>query len=297
MSSESASTVRKEGKTMTASPAVIVALCWMALLAWGLIALLRRHLRLDDQVAALDAELLVERHARAQAERALTNTQHALARLARQQENVREAERQRIGRDIHDELGQNLLALKIDLSLLHVSTTGTHPLITEKVAGMVAGMDKTISSLRAVINDLRPAALSAGLRSAIACQLAELTRMHGICHTLHCDQSAFEVAPDREREAMLFRIVQESLANVARHAHATAVEVDLQRCGAVLSLSVRDNGVGMPPELPDHGSGLAGIRERAAAIGGRLAIDSAPGKGTVLRLTFPMEQAVAIQQT
>ena len=279
---------------MTASPAVIVALCWMALLAWGACALLLRHLRLDQQVATLDAELLVERHARAQAERALAKAQQALGRLARQQEGVREAERQRIGRDIHDDLGQHLLALKIDLSLLHVSTTGAHPLITEKVAGMVAGLDQTIDSLRAVINDLRPAALHAGLRAAIAAQLAELTRMHGIGHSLHCDQAAFDAAPDREREAMLFRIVQESLANVARHAHASAVEVDLQRCGAILSLSIRDNGVGMPPEPPGHGKGLDGIRERAAAIGGRLAIDSAPGKGTVLRLTFPMEQVVAI---
>lgn len=275
-------------------PTLIVALVWMLLLGWGFHALLRRHLRLDDKLADKEAELGIERHARANAETALASAHLTLCRLARQQEAVRETERQRIGRDIHDDLGQNLLTLKIDLSLLHVSTTGAHPLITQKVDSMMGKLDLTIKSLRAVINDLCPVALETGLRPAIEWQLSELSRMHGIRHTLRAEPGAFDTQPDKERDAMVFRIVQESLSNVVRHAHATEVEVELQRCGGVVTLTVQDNGIGMPSELPPNGSGLPGIRERVAAIGGRFAIESQAGAGTVLTLSFPLLQAFAL---
>lgn len=279
---------------MSHTPTLIVAVVWMLLLGWGFHALLRRHLRLDDSLADREAQLVIERHARASAEKALASTHLTLCKLARQQETVREMERQRIGRDIHDDLGQNLLTLKIDLSLLHVSTTGAHPLITQKVASMMGNLDLTIKSLRAVINDLHPAALETGLRAAFEWQLSEFTRLHGIRHTLRAEPGAFDTQPDKERDAMVFRILQESLSNIVRHAHATEVEVELQRCGGVLTLTVQDNGVGMPADMPPHGSGLPGIRDRAAAIGGRFSISSDPGSGTVLTLSFPLVQAFAM---
>lgn len=279
---------------MNSTPTLIVAVVWMLLLGWGFHALLRRHLRLDDNLADKEAQLVLERHARATAERALASTHLSLTQLARQQEHVRETERQRISRDIHDDLGQNLLSLKIDLSLLHVSTSGAHPLITEKVDAMMGNLDLTIKSLRGIINDLRPLALETGLRTAIEWQLSEFSRMHGIRHTLQAEAGAFDVQADKERDAMVFRILQESLSNVARHAHATDVAVELQRCGSVLTLTVEDNGVGMPAPVPSGGSGLAGMRERAAAIGGRFAIDSRPSAGTLLTLTFPLLQAFAV---
>jgi len=279
---------------MNNTATLIVAVLWMLLLGWGFHALLRRHLRLDDSLADKEAQLVIERHARASAERALAAAQMSISQLARQQEQVRETERQRIGRDIHDDLGQNLLALKIELSLLHVSTTGAHPLITQKVDTMIGNLDLTIKSLRGVINNLRPVALETGLRAAIEVQLAECSRMHGIRHTLSVEPGAFDMQPDKERDAMVFRILQESLSNVVRHAHATEVAVELQRCGSILTLTVEDNGVGMPAALPEGGSGLAGMRDRAAAIGGRLAVNSRPGAGTVLTLTFPLLQAFAM---
>ena len=279
---------------MMNTPALLVAVVWMLLLGWGFHSLLRRHLRLDDLVADKEAQLAIERLARASAERALAATHLSLCKLAKQQEQVRETERQRIGRDIHDDLGQNLLALKIDLSLLHVSTTGAHPLITQKVDSMMGNLDLTIKSLRAVINDLRPAALETGLCAAIEWQLSEFSRQHGIRHSLHIEPGAFDSSPDRERDAMVFRILQESLSNVVRHAHATELAVELLRCGSVLTLSVRDNGVGMPADMPVNGCGLAGIRERVAAIGGRFVIESQPGAGTLLTLSFPVQQAFAL---
>ena len=275
-------------------PAMLMAIAWMMLLGWGFQALLRRHLRLDDRLADLEAQLDIEQHARETAERALANTHISLCKLARQQESVREAERQRIGRDIHDDLGQNLLALRIDLSLLHVSTTGTHPLITQKVDSMMGNLDQTIASLRAVINDLRPLALASGLASAIATQLGELSRMHNIGHQLRAEPGVFDCRPDDERDAAVFRILQETLSNVARHSHASEVLVELQRCGGVLTMSVRDNGVGMPADEVPRGNGLPGIRERAAAIGGKVIIESKPGVGTLIRLSYPVPQAYAM---
>lgn len=275
-------------------PTLLIAITWMTLIGWGFQALLRRHLRLDDKLADLEAQLGIEQHARETAERALASTHGSLCKLARQQETVREAERQRIGRDIHDDLGQNLLALRIDLSLLHVSTNGTHPQITQKVDSMLGNLDLTIASLRAVINDLRPLALSAGLASAIASQLNDLSRTHHIEHQLRAEPGVFNCPPDDERDAAVFRILQETLSNVARHAHATEVVVELQRCGGVLTLSVRDDGVGMSSAEPQHGSGLPGMRERAAAIGGKVVIESKPGVGTLVRLSYPIPQAYAV---
>jgi signal transduction histidine kinase len=104
----------------------------------------------------------------------------------------------------------------------------------------------------------------------------------------------FNYQADQERDAMVFRILQESLSNVARHAHATDVTVELQRCGGVLTLTVQDNGVGMAPTARGDGNGLPGMRDRAAAIGGRFAIESQPGAGTLLRLSFPVPQAFAV---
>ncbi|MES2317140.1 MAG: sensor histidine kinase [Pseudomonadota bacterium] len=279
---------------MNTTPSLLVAVVWMLLLGWGFHALLKRHLRLDDLLADKEAQLNVERSARQSAERTLAATHLSLCHLAKQQESVRETERQRIGRDIHDDLGQNLLTLKIDLSLLHVSTTGAHPMITQKVASMMGNLDLTIRSLRAVINDLRPLALETGLRHAIEWQLGEMTRTHGIRHILLAEPAVFDCPGDKERDAMLFRILQESLCNVVRHAHATEVTVELQRCGSVLTMMIQDNGVGMPAQLPEHGGGLAGIRERVAAIGGRFNIDSPAAGGTLLTLSFPVPQALAV---
>jgi len=275
------------------SPNAMLAVLWSMLLGWGFHALLQRHLRLDDRLCDKEAQLEIERHARLMAERALANAHLSLCTLAQQQETVRETERQRIARDIHDDLGQNLLALKIDLSLLHVTTTGAHPLITQKVDTMIGNIDMTIASLRCIINDLRPIALEAGFRSALEWQLSEFTRMNGIRHEFDADPSVFDAIPDAERDTMLYRIMQESLSNVARHAHATEVKVSLQRCGDMLTMLVQDNGVGMLVQGAGRGCGLPGIRERVKSIGGRFHIDSQPGTGTVLSLTIPLTESIA----
>ncbi len=277
---------------MKITPTIILAVVWLMFLGWGFQALLRRHLRLDDRLADTEAELAIERHARSVAERSLASAHLSLCRLARQQENVRESERQRIARDIHDDLGQNLLALKVDLSLLHVSTTGAHPLISQKVDGMIGNLDLTIKSLRAIIHDLRPLALEAGFASAIEWQMSQFSRMHGIRHELRIDPRVVDAGAGRERETMLYRILQESLSNIVRHAHATDVTVDLCRIGNTLSMKVKDNGIGISRDGQVQGCGVAGMRDRVTAIGGSFALDSLDGVGTIVSIAVPLNETV-----
>ncbi len=274
---------------------LIIVVAWMLLLGWGFHALWRSHLSLDEELSEHESALLRERDARSHAERALAGARSALQRLARQQEGVRETERQRIGRDIHDDLGQHLLALKIDLSLLQVSTSGAHPAIASKLGAMLNSLDLTIRSLRTIINDLRPPALQAGLAAAIEWQLAEFSRINGIAHVLDTEHACCADAPNAQRDAAVFRILQESLTNIVRHAHASEVRVSLQRRAQILTLTVRDNGVGMPNGVPLRGAGIIGIRDRMLALGGRFAIDSQHGRGTVLTLSFPLTETVDMQ--
>ena len=167
-------------------------------------------------------------------------------------------------------------------------------MITQKVVGMIGNIDLTIASLRAIINDLRPLALEAGFVSAIEWQLNEFSRMHGIRHDLRIDRDVASAGADRECETMLYRILQESLSNVVRHAHATEIMVDLQRSGDAFKLKVKDNGIGMPVALVSGGCGLAGIRDRVGAIGGSFAIDSLAGVGTILSLSIPLKETLAV---
>jgi signal transduction histidine kinase len=276
--------------TPLAEPMIALAVLWLLLLGWGFHALLRRRLREDDRLACAEAQLALERHARAMAERALGDTHSALCKLVREQEAVRETERNRIARDIHDDLGQNLLALKIELSLMQMSTSGAHPLVNQKLRSMVRSLDLSIKSLRVVIDDLRPLALEDGLQHAMEWQLSEFSRINGIRHELKADPEAFRATGDRTLDAMLFRILQESLSNVVRHAHATEVRIALNCSGDQLTLAVQDNGVGMAGHPAARGCGLVGIKDRITAVGGRFVIDSQPGAGTLLSLSIPLAQ-------
>jgi signal transduction histidine kinase len=271
---------------------VPVAILWLLLLGWGFHALLGRHLRFHDRLAYSEAQLGLERHARCQAEKSLADAHTSLCRLIQQHEQVRESERNRIGRDIHDDLGQHLLALKIELSLMQVSTNGAHPLLHQKVGGLLHSLDLAIASLRVVIKNLRPVALEHGLQSAIETHLREFSRLNGIHHQLEADPDAFQPSPDRSVDAMLFRILQESLANVARHAQATEVKIALIRSGDLLTMKVRDNGIGMAGQPATQGCGLVGIADRVAAAGGKFVIDSKPGAGTLLSLSIPLLRPV-----
>jgi signal transduction histidine kinase len=287
------SAVAATGAWPAVQPLVLMVILWLLMLGWGFRALLGRHLRFNDRLAFSEAQVGLERHARALAERALADAHASLCRLIHQQERVRETERNRIARDIHDDLGQHLLAMKMELALMQASGAGPDTAAYQQVGKLLQNLDLTVASLRSIINDLRPPALEQGLQSAMEHQLAEFSRLNGISHHLEAAPGVFQATPGQVVDAMLFRILQESLANVARHAQATEVKVALACSGDLLTLKVRDNGVGMAQRQDTRGSGLAGIADRVAAAGGKFAIDSEPGNGTELSLSIPLPRAAS----
>ncbi len=277
------------GVGVAAQPALLLAATWLAALGGAFVLLLLRRLAAEDRAAELDAQLCIERKLRTLAEQALADSHAVLRKVVRKQGDVRDRERARIARDIHDDLGQTMLALRIELSLTQVQSSGLHPALHQKLGGMVTTLDLAIKSLRGVINDLRPLALGEGLRCAVERQLAEFTRLTGIRHEFAGTRNAFDDA-ERARavDALLYRVLQEALSNVARHAQASLVRVRLGRSGERLTLRIEDDGVGMAPGAPGSGCGLAGMRERVSAERGELTIESAPGGGTVLALSIPL---------
>ncbi|WP_151446594.1 ATP-binding response regulator [Lacisediminimonas profundi] len=220
----------------------------------------------------------------------LVRSKHLLQQLASHQEKIKEEERKRIAREIHDELGQNLLALRIDASLLYQRTATSHPRISQKAKYALNHIDTTIKSVRSIINDLRPPVLDLGLQAAIEWQLEEFRRRSGMVCELIVDADNFDQGLDEHAATALFRILQESLTNILRHARASAVWVRLGRAGPQLSMVVADNGTGLPEakKRRRHSFGLQGIEERVRMLGGAMSLDSKPGLGVAVRVAIPV---------
>jgi PAS domain S-box-containing protein len=221
-------------------------------------------------------------------EEELLRSRQDLRDLAAHHEKIREAERSRIAREIHDELGQYLTALRMDTAMLNIRYGADHPELAKHVAGMKETIDTTIGVVRNLAAALRPAALDMGLASAAEWLLGGFQERTGI----HCQldmPDGEELKLDEDRAIAAFRILQESLTNIARHAQASVVRVHIARRDDVLSIEVRDNGVGFDPAVVRGRKtfGLMGIRERVLMFGGESHIDSEPGAGTTLRVQIP----------
>ena len=216
-----------------------------------------------------------------------------LRRLADHQETIKEIERKRIAQDIHDDLGQNLLALKMDVATLHARTAHTHPRLHGRTTLVMDTIDATIKSVKSIMNDLRPATLTLGLGPAAEWQLKQFQRSSGIVCTLETSSINPGFGLDEGRTSAIFRILQESLANVARHAEASRITITLKQDQFGFSMKVKDNGKGLQPgdRRKSNSFGLMGIKERIDALGGELVITSSPGKGTVLSI-FVAQSAV-----
>ncbi|AXA90886.1 sensor histidine kinase [Massilia sp. YMA4] len=275
-----------------AAVALTVACAAVAFTALALLVCWLRGRTLARRCTRLALELGREQARRAQAERAWRDSQTHLRRLAIARAGAREAERRRIGRDIHDDLGQHLLALHLDIGSLHNSPR--LPAWLREQTGLIERHVRlTIHALRNVINDLRPAALEQGLRLAVRRQVDEFARLSGLRCQL--DVAGLEgavagpggSAPLAAAEATLFRLLQEALSNVLRHAAASTVHVTLRREREQLLLAVRDDGVGLAPGCEARGTGLSGMMDRAAAAGGKLTLESRPGGGTTVSIVLP----------
>jgi PAS domain S-box-containing protein len=218
----------------------------------------------------------------------LRASQEQLHDLAGYLETSREEERTRIARGIHDELGQVLTALKIDLSWLARRLPDGQLGLTEKVGAMSDLVDATIQTVRRVATELRPGVLDdLGLAAALEWQAGEFSARTGIgCELDLCDP---EMALDHDLSTALFRIVQETLTNVARHAEATQVKVKLSRGPDGLVLVIRDDGRGITVEetLDPKSLGLLGMQERARAWGGDVAFHGVRGEGTTVTVKIP----------
>jgi signal transduction histidine kinase len=231
---------------------------------------------------------------RKKAEADLRESRQHLRELAAQTETARESERKHIAREVHDELGQVLTALRMDLSLLEMQA-GTQPVVvTDRVQSMKSLVDRAIQGVRNVASNLRPAALDMGVVPAIEWLRDEFIRHTDTPCEFHAGQEDIDL--DETRAVVVFRIVQESLTNIARYAKAGKAAIAMARFGASLRLEIRDDGQGFDPLLVEKKKsyGLLGMRERALALGGRVDIISAPGQGTLISVEIPMNIDSAI---
>jgi signal transduction histidine kinase len=217
----------------------------------------------------------------------LQKTNDNLRRLAAHAETIKESERKRIAREIHDDLGQNLLALRIEVDLLASRTNKRHPHLHTRAHWMLEQIDATIKSVRQIINDLRPNVLDLGLTAAVDWQIAEFQRRTGLACELVSHNHDLHVS-DR-CATTLFRILQESLTNVSRHARATKVRVELAVDPESISMTVSDNGIGLSKAGGQKpGSfGLVGIEERVRILGGKCIITSSANAGTTVHVSIP----------
>jgi PAS domain S-box-containing protein len=202
---------------------------------------------------------------------------------------VRELERTRIARELHDELGQALTALKMDIELLAAALPAARSDLMEQTDGMRKLLDGTVETTRRISSDLRPLVLDhLGLEAAAQWLVQDFSRRNGVpCELVFHPECC---ALGEPYASALFRIMQESLTNIARHARAQRVEVHLERVGSEAVLVVTDNGVGMAREARSkpRSFGLRGINERVLLLEGRLEIDSQPGAGTRLSVRIPL---------
>jgi len=202
-------------------------------------------------------------------------------------EASREEERKHLTREIHDELGQHLSALRMGVSVVGLEFGEKNPSLQGKIERMVTLVDATIKVVRNVVSSLRPSALDMGIVSALEWLAEEFRDNTGIPCSLDVHEE--NIILDDQRATTIFRIAQESLTNISRHAQASQVKISLERKEQHYLLEVRDNGRGFDAGVQKKKSfGLIGIRERTLMLGGEVAIFSVPGVGTTIRVSIPI---------
>ena len=243
-----------------------------------------------DQHGALVSILSVGRDVSAMhaAEQRLKESHAQLRQLSTHREAMREEERKRIAREIHDELGQQLTALRMGLSLLRLQFGEGQSLLVERIQILMGRIDEIIQVVRNVATALRPSALDMGLTSALEWLVSEFSKNTGIVCRLRAPAAKLDL--DDERATAIFRVIQESLTNVARHAQASRVDIHLECSTEHVLIKVADNGKGFDPgQLPKGTLGMLGMHERGHMLGGTVTIDSTPGQGACVQVCIPFQ--------
>jgi PAS domain S-box-containing protein len=220
-------------------------------------------------------------------EQAARDYQNRIQQLAAHETQSIEAERKRIAQEIHDDIGQLLTVLKIDM-LLSRAAFADNAAAQANTDAMLELLERTIGAVRQVTHNLRPPALNFGLVAALEWLVQDISRCSLLSIVLDCARNTVSIE-DRVATAA-FRIAQESLTNIMRHADATEARIAVEYAHDSLILEISDNGCGFDVErgLAGGGFGLLGMRERIAALDGRFDIESGPDRGTVVRVVLPV---------
>lgn len=228
---------------------------------------------------------ITERH---RIENELKEYQQLLRELADQRTTAREAELKHLAREVHDELGQLLTALRMDISLLRIQFGEHNSTLMVKIQDMLLLVDKAIGGVRDVTANLRPPALDLGIAPAIVWLGNKFSERTKIACKVHVKDEPVEL--NDASILTLFRIVQESLTNITRHAEASLVEINLEQKDGRIYIEICDDGVGFDIELMSakNSFGMMGMKERALAVGGRVDVSSFPSQGTVISVQIPV---------
>jgi PAS domain S-box-containing protein len=227
---------------------------------------------------------------RIKAEEAMKQYYKQIRSLTEHLQNVREEERTNIAREIHDELGQQLTVMKMDVAWLNNKLDLTDQNARKKIYGLLDLLDNTVQSVRRIASELRPSMLDdLGLAAAMEWHLSEFEKRSGIKTYFEEPDEEWELP--RNKTTHLYRIFQESLTNVARHSNATEVKVKLANTDDHLSLTIEDNGRGFDQQEANEKKtlGILGMKERTSMMGGSCKIHSAPGKGTTVHIFLPLK--------
>jgi PAS domain S-box-containing protein len=249
----------------------------------------RRRLQWDNAWIVVVVARDISRRKRS--EHALRESRETLRGLAAHQQQIKEEERKRIAREVHDELGGLLACIKAYVSVAIENASQGGGVVDRLLVDAVGLADTAIESVRRVITELRPSILDdLGIWAALewyAKQLDARTELRCVCMI---DASALEVEVDPERSTMLFRVVQEALTNVVRHAEASRADIRVNRRGDVLVVEIEDNGKGIAPDrlINRESWGVLGMHERAAYFGAELKIVGARVRGTLVAMSLPM---------
>ncbi|MEP7372832.1 MAG: histidine kinase [Chitinophagaceae bacterium] len=225
-------------------------------------------------------------------EKALLNSREELRQLSNHLEDVREEERLHIAREIHDELGQHLTVLKMNFSFLEKNILETNSRFSPELSKIMDLINDMMKAVRKISHELRPGLLDElGLVSALEWYSNDFEKKTGIRTSFITDFSDSDL-PDKIRTG-LFRIFQESLTNIARHAEAKRVDASLNLQEKELVLLIEDDGIGFNTATVEHRKtlGIVGMRERAIMMGGTYNIHSAPGKGTIVDVVIPFSNS------
>ncbi|MBS3019046.1 hypothetical protein DJFAAGMI_01785 [Comamonas sp. PE63] len=233
----------------------------------------------------------IQRDERNRLEEVVRDRTAALTELATHLQQVREDERAHLARELHDELGSLLTAAKLDVARLKSKIDTSAPEVSERVTHLIETLNSGIALKRRIIEDLRPSSLSnLGLTTA----LEILTREFGDRSNIDVECSLEQVDLPESTQLTVYRVVQESLTNIGKYARASHVIVTVHNYPTYVAVQIQDDGQGFEPaSMRPNSHGLAGMKHRVEAVGGRLTVASQPGKGTTISAVIPLSVATA----